>query len=371
MSGRDRGIGLPEFATDGENILGIDAAPIQPYVKMGASGLVVYRVGLGTMQFGWTVDEPGAIAVMDAYVEAGGNFIDTADCYSAWSASMSGPPNPGGVSEEIIGRWLTKRGNRDDMVIATKVRAPMGENFCDTRGTVRQREGLSRRWIIRSCEDSLKRLGVDHIDLYQAHFFDPLVPIEETLSAFTDLVRQGKVRYLGCSNFSAWRLMESLWASDRKGLESFVSVQPEYSLLSPTRGDFETEIAQVCEAYGIGVIPYSPLAGGVLTGKYRRGQPLPASFRADENDEMRLNERNWEIIETLVSVAEQSSMTPAQAAIQWMRSKPFVTSPIIGANTPGQLNDVLSGLDRELPAEAVAELDRVSDFHRSRSHKEE
>jgi aryl-alcohol dehydrogenase-like predicted oxidoreductase len=198
------------------------------------------------MQFGWSVDETGSQAVLDAYVAVGGNFIDTADCYSSWSASMGGPPNAGGVSEEIIGRWMAKRGNRDDIVLATKVRAAMGEQFSDHRATIKQREGLSRRWIMRACEDSLRRLGTDHIDLYQAHYYDPMVPIEETLSAFTDLVRQGKVRYLGCSNFSAWRLMQSLWASDKHGYESFVSIQPEYSMLAPTRGDFESEIAQVC-----------------------------------------------------------------------------------------------------------------------------
>jgi aryl-alcohol dehydrogenase-like predicted oxidoreductase len=186
------------------------------YVQVGASGLFVYRVGLGTMQFGWSVDEAGAVKVLDAYAEAGGNFIDTADCYSSWSASMGGPPNAGGVAEEIVGRWLAARGNRDDMVVATKVRAAMGESFSQGRSTVHQREGLSRRWIMKACEDSLRRLGVDYIDLYQTHFLDPRVPIEETLSALSDLVRQGKVRYLGCSNYSAWRLVEALWTSDRR-----------------------------------------------------------------------------------------------------------------------------------------------------------
>ncbi len=159
---------------------------------------------------------------------------------------MGGPANDGGVSEEIVGRWLAKRNNRDSMVIATKVRAAMGEQFSDHRGTAAQREGLSRRWILKACEDSLRRLGTDHIDLYQAHFIDPLVPIEETMSAFTDLIRQGKVRYVGCSNYSAWRLVEALWAADKQNLEPFISVQPEYNMLGPNRADVESELAPMC-----------------------------------------------------------------------------------------------------------------------------
>ncbi|TCS38993.1 aldo/keto reductase [Reinekea marinisedimentorum] len=341
----------------------------EPYVQVGNSGLFVYRVGLGTMQFGWSADEAAANAVMNTYVEHGGNFIDTADCYSSWSNALGGPENPGGVSEEMIGRWLATQ-NRYDIVLATKVRAAMGMQFCDSRATFKQREGLSRRWIIKSCEDSLRRLNTDYIDLYQAHFIDPLIPIEETLSAFTDLVRQGKVRYMGCSNFSAWRLMQALWTSDKNNLESFISLQPEYNLLSPTRGDFETELAQVCENYGLGVIPYSPLAGGVLTGKYRRGKELPQSVRAEENAERRFSEQNWNIIETLVSVAERNAMTPAQAAINWLRAKPVVTAPIIGANSPEQLISVLNGLDKKLSAADVDELDQASDFHRPRTSLE-
>ncbi|NNF56376.1 MAG: aldo/keto reductase [Acidimicrobiales bacterium] len=318
------------------------------------------------MQFGWSVDEAGAFDVLDAYAEAGGNFIDTADCYSSWSASMGGPVNAGGVSEEIVGRWLASRGNRDEMVVATKVRAAMGEQFSDHRGTAAQREGLSRRWIMKACDDSLRRLGVDHIDLYQAHFIDPLVPIEETMSAFTDLVRAGKVRYLGCSNFSAWRLVESLWASDMRNLESFVSVQPEYSLVDPVRSHVEMELAPMCAHYGIGMIPYSPLAGGLLTGKYRRDQPLPDSVRAEENAENRFSDTNWDIIETLVEVAAEEGQTPAQAAIDWLRSKPWVSAPIVGANRPDQLRATIAGLDSRLSPDALAKLDEVSSFRRSR-----
>ncbi len=341
------------------------------YVQLGRSGLFVHRVGLGTMQFGWSVDEAASQAVLDAYVDVGGNFIDTADCYSSWSSSMGGPVNAGGVSEEILGRWMAKRGNRDDLVVATKVRAAMGVEFSDHRGTASQREGLSRRWIMRACEDSLRRLGVDHIDLYQAHFYDPLVPLEETMSAFTDLVRQGKVRYLGCSNFSAWRIVESLWTSGRRGLEPFVSVQPEYSLLDPTRSHVEMDIAPMCSAHGIGMVPYSPLAGGLLTGKYRRDQSLPDSVRAEENAANRFSDRNWHIIETLVEVAAAAGRTPASTALGWLLAKPWVTAPIIGANRPDQLQSAMDGLDLPLAAELVARLDEASDFVRSRPSLEQ
>ncbi len=337
-----------------------------PYVQIGRSGLFVHHVGLGTMQFGWSVDEAGSFDVLDAYVDAGGNFIDTADCYSSWSSSMGGPSNAGGVSEEIIGRWLQRRGRRDDLVIATKVRAAMGEQFSEGRNTIHQREGLSRQWIMRACDDSLRRLGVDHIDLYQSHFIDPRTPIEETLQAFDDLVRQGKVRYVGCSNFSAWRLMESLWASDRRDLVSFASVQPEYSLLDPVRSFVEMELAPMCERYGIGMVPYSPLAGGLLTGKYRRGDELPESVRAEENAGRHFGEQNWNVIETLVEVADELGRSAAGVAIGWLLAKPWVSAPIIGANRPDQLHDTLAGLDQPLPAAAVQRLDDVSDFRRSR-----
>lgn len=341
-----------------------------PYVQVGTSGLFVYRLGLGTMQFGWSIDEPASVDVLDAYVEAGGNFIDTADIYSTWSGQMGGPPNPGGVSEEIIGRWLDKRGNRDDLVIATKVRGAMGENFSQGRGTIHQREGLSRRWITKACEDSLRRLRVDHIDLYQTHFIDPLVPIEETLSALTDLVRRGLVRYIGCSNYSAWRLTQALWVADVNHLESFISIQPEYNLLDPTRGNFERELAPMCQHYGIGVVPYSPLGGGMLTGKYRRDQPLPDSVRADEHAAQRFNDTNWAIIEKLVEVADGNGLTPAQTAIGWQLAKPFVSAPIIGANSPEQLRDTLAAVDNPLSDNDVTALDEVSAWNPDRASQE-
>lgn len=348
----------------------MSSAAHNPYVQVGDSGLFVYRVGLGTMQFGWSIEEDASIEVLDAYVEEGGNFIDTADVYSTWSARLGGPSNPGGVSEEIIGRWMKSRGNRDDMIVATKVRGAMGENFSQGRDTIHQREGLGRRWITKACEDSLRRLDIDHIDLYQTHFVDPVVPIEETLSALTDLVRRGLVRYIGCSNYSAWRLTEALWTADAKHLEPFISVQPEYNMLDPVRGNFERELAPTCEHFDLGVLPYSPLGGGLLTGKYRRDEPLPDSVRAEENAERRFNDTNWAIIEKLVDVADRNDQTPAQAAINWQRAKSFVSAPIIGANSPEQLRDTMAGLDTPLPDDDVAALDDVSDWERSRTSED-
>ncbi|MFC4638824.1 aldo/keto reductase [Deinococcus hohokamensis] len=335
------------------------------YRRLGRSGLRLFPLGLGTMQFGWTADEQTSFDIMDAYVEAGGNFLDTADIYTTWT-----PGNPGGVSEEIMGRWMKARGNRDDMVVATKVRGPMGERGSEGRGSLHQREGLSRRWIMKACEDSLRRMQVDHIDLYQAHWVDNQTPIEETLAAFTDLVQRGYVRYIGCSNYSAWRLMQALWASDRRGLESFVSVQPEYSLLSPTRANFEREQQRVAVEYGLGVVPWSPLGGGMLTGKYRRGQPLPDSVRAQENAARRFSDQNFDTIETLVSVAERHQAKPAQVALGWLLAQPAVTAPIIGANSVEQLRELLGTVQLQLTEEDLGEISRVSDWERARTEQE-
>ena len=335
------------------------------YRRLGSSGLSVFPLALGTMQFGWTADEETSFAVMDAFVEAGGNLIDTADIYTNWFAG-----NPGGVSEEIIGRWLKTRGNRDEVLIATKVRGPMGESGSEGYSHPRQREGLSRRWILKACEDSLRRLQVDHIDLYQAHWIDADVPIEETLSAFTDLVRKGYVRYLGCSNFSAWRLMQALWASDKHGYERFVSIQPEYSIAQPTRAHFERELAQVCETYGVGVIPYSPLAGGFLTGKYQKEGTQPESARAGEISRTRFTEQNWAILDTLHEVAANHDAHIAQVSLAWLLHKPYMTAPIVGANSVEQLNELLPAATLSLTPEEVSGLDEVSGWVRSRTEKE-
>lgn len=335
------------------------------YRQIGSSGLHVFPLALGTMQFGWTADETASFEVMDAFVAGGGTLIDTADVYTAWF-----PGNPGGVSEEIIGRWLKARGNRDEIIIATKVRGPMGLGRQEGYGHPLGREGLSRRWILRACEDSLRRLQVDHIDLYQAHWLDPRVPIEETLSAFTDLIRRGYVRYIGCSNFSAWRLMQALWASDKHGLERFVSIQPEYSIAQPVRERFERELAPVCETYGLGVIPYSPLAGGFLTGKYQRDAAQPESARAGEIAAKLYSDANWAILDKLREVATAHDVPVAQVSLAWLLSKQYMSAPIVGANSVAQLDDLLPAATLTLAPEEITALDEVSSWERSRTERE-
>ncbi|MBV8375593.1 MAG: aldo/keto reductase [Verrucomicrobia bacterium] len=334
------------------------------YRKLGNTGLLVSPIALGTMQFGWSADEVTSHSILSSYVDGGGNLIDTADCYSVWA-----PNNPGGISEQIIGRWLKATGNRDRVLVATKVRAAMGQDFSEGDDHPLQREGLSRRWILRACEDSLRRLQVDFIDLYQAHYIDPRTPIEETLSALSDLVRRGLVRYIGCSNFSAWRLMEALWASDKHGYESFVSIQPEYSLVAPVRANFERELAPVCLRYGIGVLPYSPLAGGFLTGKYRRNQEFPSSVRVDGNKQ-RMSDQNLDLVEKLIEIAQRHDSTPARVALAWLLAQPFVTAPIIGANNTSQLADSMGATTLALSQEEIGEISNAATWEKSRTDRE-
>mgnify|MGYP001212114821 FL=1 len=315
------------------------------YRKLGRTGLKVSELCLGTMQWGWTADESTSFAVMDAFVEAGGNFIDTADVYSRWAEG-----NPGGVSEEIIGRWMKARGNRRQIVLATKVRGVMwpGPNG----------EGLSRSHIMAAVEDSLRRLQTDTIDLYQTHWFDANTPIEETLRALDDLVSQGKVRYIGCSNYPAWRLAKALWASDKLGLARYDSLQPHYNIAY--RAEFERELKPLCEEEGIGVIPYSPLAGGFLTGKYRRGEPVPDSARASGIQRRYLNDKGFTILEALEKLGQGRGKSIAQMALAWQLSQPVISSPIIGANSVEQLNDSLGAVGLRLTDEEMKALDVVS-----------
>ncbi|PYE51928.1 aldo/keto reductase [Deinococcus yavapaiensis] len=323
-----------------------------PLRRLGRTGLKVSALSLGTMQFGWTADEATSHAVLDAYAEAGGNFIDTADIYSNWA-----PGNPGGVSEEIIGRWLQER-DRSDFVVATKVRGPMGGPL---------REGLSKRWILQAAEESLSRLNIDYIDLYQVHWPDLETPIEETLEALTDLVRSGLVRYIGASNFPAWRLTESLWKADKHSFARFDSLQPEYSIAAPVRASFERELAILCQTHGIGVIPYSPLSGGFLTGKYRKGQPLPDSERAGGIQRRFFSDQNFAVVEELVRVADAHGAKPAQVALAWLLAKPYMTAPIIGANSVEQLRDLLPAATLRLTPEDITALDEVSKWERART----
>jgi aryl-alcohol dehydrogenase-like predicted oxidoreductase len=312
---------------------------------LGRTGLNVSALCLGTMQFGWTADEPASFAVLDAFVGAGGTLIDTADIYSNWA-----PGNPGGVSEEIIGRWMRARGNRHTLVVATKAR---GRMWPGPTG-----EGLSRAHLIRACDESLRRLQTDYIDLYQAHAFDAGTPIEETLSALDDLVRAGKVRAIGCSNYPAWRLALALGVSERRILARYATLQPHYNLAH--RAEYERELHDLCLDQGLGVIPYSPLAGGFLTGKYRRELDAPASARAEGVQRRYFNERGWQIIDALVAVAEQLGAAPASVALAWLLARPGMTAPIVGANTPEQLDPSLRALELAIPDELLARLDQAS-----------
>ena len=316
------------------------------YRNLGRTGLKVSTICLGTMQFGWSADETTSYSIMDKAVELGCNFIDTADVYSRW---VDG--NDGGVSEEIIGRWLQQRDlRREDIVLATKVRGEMGGGPND--------QGLSRAHIMNAVEDSLRRLQTDTIDLYQVHWPDEETPLEETLSALNDLVRSGKVRYIGCSNYPAWLLMNSLWISDASHLSRFDSLQPHYSLVH--RAEFERETEAVCQDQGIGVIPYSPLAGGFLTGKYRRDTAVPDSVRADGVKSKYMNEQGFATVDKLEEIGNVHNATIAQTAIAWILANPTVSSAIIGANTLDQLTDTMKGADIELSAEEKAALDEIT-----------
>jgi aryl-alcohol dehydrogenase-like predicted oxidoreductase len=296
------------------------------------------------MQFGWTADEEASFAVMDAFVEAGGNFLDSADIYSRWA-----PGNPGGVSEQIIGRWMKARGNRDRLVVATKVRAPMWDGA--------DGEGLSRSHILRAVEDSLRRLQIDTIDLYQCHWPDQNTPIEETLAAFDELVAAGRVRYVGASNYTAAQLQEALDVAGAKRLPRFATLQPHYNLVH--RGEFETALAALCQREQIGVIPYSPLASGFLTGKYRRGQPLPPSRRADRVKGY-MNDRGFAVIDALEAVATARGTTVAAVALAWLIAKSAITAPILGANSPQQFADHLPAVGLRLTPDELAALDASS-----------
>ncbi|HSN75371.1 MAG TPA: aldo/keto reductase [Anaerolineae bacterium] len=315
------------------------------YRNLGRTGLKVSELCLGTMQWGWTASEEASWTVMDAFVEAGGNFIDTADVYSRWAEG-----NPGGVSEEIIGRWMQTRGNRRQIVLATKVRGVMWDG---PNG-----EGLSRGHIMTAVEDSLRRLQTDVIDLYQTHWFDADTPIDETLRALDDLVRQGKVRYVGCSNYPAWRLAKALWTSDTLGLARYDSIQPHYNIAY--RAEFERELKPLCQEEGIGVIPYSPLAGGFLTGKYRRDAPVPDSARASGIQRRYLNDKGFTILEALEKLGQARGKSIAQMALAWQLSQPIISSPIIGANSIEQLNDSLGAVGLRLSEEEMKALDAVS-----------
>lgn len=316
------------------------------YRTLGGTGTVVSAQCLGTMTFGQESTEEVAHAQLDAYVEAGGNLVDTADVYSR------------GVSEEIVGRWLAARpGVREDLVVATKGRFPMGEGPNDA--------GLSRAHLSRALEASLRRLQVDHVDLYQAHAWDPLTPIEETLAFLDDAVRAGKVRYAGVSNFVGWQLQKAALLADLGRLTPIVTLQPQYNLLVR---DIEFELVDVCRNEDIGILPWSPLAGGWLTGKYRRDATPTGDSRLGDDPERGMEaygprnaqERTWQVIDAVRKVADGRGVSMSQVALAWVAGRPCVTSVILGARTVEQLRDNLAAADLRLDEKETTLLTETS-----------
>jgi aryl-alcohol dehydrogenase-like predicted oxidoreductase len=313
--------------------------------KIERTDLRVSAFCFGGNVFGWTCDEPTSFAVLDTFVEAGGNFVDTADVYSAWV-----PGHVGGESETILGSWLHARKNRDHIVIATKVGARMAGDP--------QKEGLAQRYIMQEVEESLRRLRTDYIDLYQAHFDDLKTPLEETLSAFNDLVKQGKVRSIGASNYKAPRLAEALRISNEHRYARYVTLQPNYSLAH--REEYEHELEPLCQREGIGVISYSSLASRFLTGKYRPGQKLPASQRSQSVQNKYMNERGFAILGQAEQVAKNHHASIAQVALAWLIARPGITAPIASATSVEQTRELLGALDLKLTVEDLATLDKAS-----------
>ena len=308
------------------------------YRRLGNSGLRVSELGLGANNFGWWADEQTSIAVINHALDVGINYIDTADMYDR------------GRSEEFVGKAL--KGKRADVIIATKFATPMGEGPND--------KGGSRHYIMKAVEASLKRLQTDYIDVYQMHNPDTETPIEETLRALDDLVHAGKVRYIGCSNFAAWQLCEALWTSTTNHLHSFVTVQVRYNVLERS---VETELVPCCRKYGIGVIPWGPLAGGFLTGKYQQRKEAPADARLAKPVGIYnhiFTDDNWNKLSKLEAFAAKHGHAVAELAIAWLRAKPWITSVIAGARTVEQLSANLPAMQWSLTHDEIAEIDAIS-----------
>ena len=310
--------------------------------QLGQSSLHVTPITFGGNVFGWTADEKMSFALLDAFTGAGFNFIDSADVYSRWH-----PGNKGGESEVIIGKWLKARGNRDKVVIATKLGIEMAPG----------KKGLSRRYMMQAVEDSLRRLQTDYIDLYQSHRDDPDTPIEETLSAYADLIKQGKIREIGASNFSAARLAESLKISSEKGLPRYQSLQPQYSLVE--RGEFEGPLEDLCLAEKVGVIGYYSLASGFLTGKYRSRADMEGRARGARVEKY-LNDYGFGVLKALDDVAARCNAKPGQIALAWLIARPSVTAPIASATNLEQLAELVKAADIQLDAAAIQQIDAAS-----------
>jgi aryl-alcohol dehydrogenase-like predicted oxidoreductase len=313
--------------------------------RLGRTGLLISELALGTMTFGNETDEPDAHAILDAFADAGGTFVDTADVYSA------------GVSEEFIGRWLARSGRRDDLVIATKARFALTDGDPDA--------GLSRAYLTKAVEASLRRLGVDTIDLHQAHCWDPATPIEETLDAYADLVQAGKIRYVGVSNFTGWQLQRALLLGRARRVAEPATLQPQYNLLAR---EIEWELVPLCVDEGVGILPWSPLGGGWLTGKYSRDQAPEGATRLGEDPargveawDRRDNDRTWAIVDAVRDVAQARGKSMSQVALNWVAGRPAVDSVVLGARTVDQLRDNLGAAGWSLSDGERTRLDEVSE----------
>jgi len=312
--------------------------------RLGKSGLEVSPLAFGGNVFGWTVDESTSFELLDGFVSAGFDLIDTADIYSTWV-----PGHTGGESETIIGKWMKRNGNREKVTIATKVGLEMGPD----------KKGLSKAHILRSIDDSLKRLQTDYVDLYQSHKDDPDTPLEETLSAFAELIKQGKVIAIGASNYSGDRLAKALDVSEQLGIPRYESLQPEYNLYD--REDYEEKLEPLCVEKGIGVINYYSLASGFLTGKYRSEADLGKSPRG-EGIKKYLNERGFRILKALDEVAKEHDSTPARVALAWLMARPSITAPIASATNLEQLNDLIEATELTLNHSSIELLNQASTY---------
>lgn len=310
---------------------------------IGKSDLHVAPLAFGGNVFGWTIDEATSFKLLDAFVAHGFNLIDTADSYSNWVHG-----HKGGESETIIGNWMHARGNRDNVVIATKVGGDMGEG-----------KNLRKDYILRAVEASLKRLRTDHIDLYQTHWDHLETPIEETLEALDQMVKAGKVRWIGASNFSPERLQESMRISAAKGLANYVSLQPRYNLLD--RKVYEQEYAPLCAQHGLGVLPYFALASGFLTGKYRTAADLGKSVRGSDMDK-HFTPRGLKILAALDAVSKRLQSTPAAVSLAWLMTRPHIVAPIASATSIAQLNELMSAAELHLSESDMAELNAASAY---------
>ncbi|MFJ7943143.1 aldo/keto reductase [Streptomyces sp. NPDC096354] len=308
--------------------------------KLGSSDLQVFPLALGGNVFGWTADEVQSFAVLDAYVAAGGNFVDTADAYSAWI-----PGNEGGESETVIGKWLAARSNRSDIVVATKV------------GAHPAYKGLSAATIKAAAEESLRRLGTDHIDLYYTHFDDETVPVEEIITALDQLVKDGKVREIAASNISPERLQASLDFSEREGLARYVALQPHYNLVS--RDTYEGELQETAARAGLAAVPYFALASGFLTGKYRPGASVE-SARAEKAGQHLASERGQKVLAALDKVAGERGAEVATVALAWLAARPTVAAPIASARTVEQVPALVAVADLQLTEQELAALTEAS-----------